>query len=376
LYNGLIPNLLDARRFPRFNSRDAVWWFSYALLRHAQSDPKILDSKVKMRFPGNGYVDYKVWLELGSGTSMTMRKILTEILRCHAQGIHFIEHNAGPSLDPHMTEQGFVMDIRVDWSTGLIHGGNAANCGTWMDKMGSVPGINAGVPSTPRDGAAIEINALCCLCLRLFLELCGDVQLTEAQSVSTWYELLKANFDSSFYSEQLGYYKDTVGSSSTSPSTPDADLSLRPNFLVATCLLHDILDVRHVRRSLERADRELLGPQGIGMRTLSPSSKAYNPDYDLNDGTGGANYHNGPEWPWLTAYYIRSSMEASHNVDAIPELLARIQVHLMQSPMGGVAELTNADGNYCPHACPSQAWSMACLREAVHYFNDYNNYYY
>ena len=61
-----------------------------------------------------------------------------------------------------MQHHGFDVRSYIDLKTGFPCGGNRLNCGTWMDKMGeSRQAGNAGIPSTPRDGAPVEIVGLC-----------------------------------------------------------------------------------------------------------------------------------------------------------------------------------------------------------------------
>ena len=94
----------------------------------------LLDEKVKRRFPLDDewvpFDDPKAYQ-----VESTIADVIQEVLQRHAQGIHFREYNAGPNLDMQMSDNGFNIDISVDWKTGMLYGGNADNCGTWQDKM-------------------------------------------------------------------------------------------------------------------------------------------------------------------------------------------------------------------------------------------------
>lgn len=163
LKHGLIPNLLDSLRTPRYNSRDSPWFMLQNIQDYANTAPEgiaILSESVKRRFPKDD--TFVPWNDSRAyAYSSTIAEIIQEVLQRHASGIAFREHNAGPNLDLQMKDEGFNIEIYVDWSTGIIFGGSAHNCGTWMDKMGeSVKAGTKGVPGTPRDGAPVEIIGL------------------------------------------------------------------------------------------------------------------------------------------------------------------------------------------------------------------------
>lgn len=166
LRHGLIPNLIDSGWNPRFNARDSTWWFLHALQQYCllapeghlflseRCIPRLYPTDDTIVRPGSNVMEDEDRL-------VTPADIIQEIMERHACGIHFRERNAGTSIDSHMHDRGFNIDIELDLETGFIHGGNQHNCGTWMDKMGSNHGAgNHGVPATPRDGAAIELVAL------------------------------------------------------------------------------------------------------------------------------------------------------------------------------------------------------------------------
>ncbi|EEB97617.1 hypothetical protein MPER_03030, partial [Moniliophthora perniciosa FA553] len=139
------------------------WWMLQNIQDYTKMAPdglSILKESVKRRFPQDD--TWVSWNDQRAyAYSSTIAEIIQEILQRHADGIHFREYNAGPNLDMQMKDEGFNIDIDVDWKTGFIFGGNAFNCGTWMDKMGeSEKAKTKGKPGTPRDGAPIEITGL------------------------------------------------------------------------------------------------------------------------------------------------------------------------------------------------------------------------
>ena len=158
----------------RYNSRDSPWWMLQNIQDYCIMAPdgySILDEPVKRRFPKDDtwvpWDDSKAYSH-----SSTVAEIIQEILQRHAEGISFREHNAGPNLDMQMKDEGFQIDVKVDWNTGFTLGGNEHNCGTWMDKMGeSEKAGTKGIPGTPRDGAPVEITGLLKSTLRWLDEL-------------------------------------------------------------------------------------------------------------------------------------------------------------------------------------------------------------
>ncbi|KAJ1919203.1 bifunctional 4-alpha-glucanotransferase/amylo-alpha-1,6-glucosidase [Mycoemilia scoparia] len=400
--HGLIPNLLDSGRFPRYNARDATWFWLKAVqdyCRESEEGLDFLNVKVTCRFPDdNTFVPWDD--EKAYSRERSIAQTIQDIMEHHAQGISFREWNAGPSLDQAMRNEGFNIDIHVDWKNGgLIKGGNLFNCGTWMDKMGDSEKANIrGIPGSPRDGADIEIIGLLKYTLNWLAELSesqkfpysGVTNVTvddknTSISYAEWRDLLNNSFERQFYVPEdqsldseyhvdsnlvnrRGIYRDTVGGLNAW-----ADYQFRPNICVAMAVAPELFDADHARTCLEKMGELLRGP--LGMRTLDPGDQRYRPNYDNSNDSDdplvahGINYHSGPEWVWCYGYYLqallnfysRNDTETQTTIQAIYSLLLPHSRCIDTTPYAGLPELTNLDGAYCHDSCPTQAWSSATI---------------
>ncbi|TPX71180.1 hypothetical protein SpCBS45565_g01374 [Spizellomyces sp. 'palustris'] len=366
LRHGLIPNLLDQGIMPRYNARDAAWWWLYSVAEYCRLSPEgyaFLGMEVARRFtPRRRYrnPDYLAVADEdddGQGDTYcpcddpsrafvhrnTIAQLCHELLERHARGIKFREWNAGANLDHAMRSEGFDVEARVDWQMdGLVVGGNRWNCGTWMDKMGDSEkaGIK-GVPATPRDGAAVEICGLAKAALKWVVEdvlgkgLGKKWWTWEAVLIKdgnghdklvtylSWNTMLQSSFEKQFYVptdpnqdpeyaidnpslvHRRGIYRDTVGG-----MRDFMGFQLRPNFCIAMVVAPEMFNPDHARHALDVVKEQLVGP--LGIKTLDPRDWAYRGVYDnANDGTDatvahGFNYHQGPEWVYPLGFFLRA----------------------------------------------------------------------
>ena len=149
--HGLIPNLLSGGTNPRYNCRDAAWWWLQSIQDYCRLAPNgvtILQDDVRKIFKD---ADADA-IDFEQGKCVPLSELVQEVVQAHVSGISFRERGAGPNLDRDMTPPGFNVTAWVDVAgTGFVGGGNVHNCGTWMDKVGeSTWAENKGVPATPR----------------------------------------------------------------------------------------------------------------------------------------------------------------------------------------------------------------------------------
>ncbi|KAF1745389.1 hypothetical protein MXB_3007 [Myxobolus squamalis] len=400
--HGLIPNLISSLgATPRYNSRDSPWFFIQAIKDYIEitKDVAILSEKVYRIFPKDNS-EAKL---TDSKPIFNLSLIIQEIIQKHYDGIDFVERNHDPLIDSCMKEDGFHVVCGIDHNTGYVFGGNRWNCGTWMDKMGSSDiASNKGFPATPRDGSPIELVALFSSTLTWLSEISNDsiypfkgVTSRNDNMLVTWDTLndkIKNNFEESFWIpkcrlkaiqkfhaqspliNKTGIYKDTFGS-----SLDYCDYQFRPNILIAMCVAPDLFKPKKAVHVLRKIHKELEGK--YGMSTLDHSDWNYCGFYVNSNSSSdfkvanGFNYHQGPEWLWLTGYYIRALILFSKFNDdkeefdqIIRSMLCRLYEFEENNEWLGLPELTQENGEYCADSTRIQSWSVACIIDALRDF--------
>ena len=388
--HGLIPNLLDSGINCRYNARDATWFFLKSVVDYVEKskDYDVFNFGVNMVFLSDDFNEHNNKKNRGERKNMKLAEIVHEILQRHVNGISFREWRAGKQIDEQMTDEGFNIKIYYNDENGFIYGGNKWNCGTWMDKMGSSEKAkNKGHPATPRNGADCEIIGLLYYSLIHLDKLnkqgkypFNELKLYNGRTLkySEWANKIKNNFEKYFYIEKKNsntphdsVYKDYVSDDNDSRH----EAQLRPNIFVTLAVAPELFDRNHAIKFMKVAEQFLVVKNCIGIRTLDNTDKNYNGNYEVHNDSDnyhtahGLNYHNGPEWVWPSGFYLMSKMKFNDIGDEIfSDLCKRLipfETYIQKDKWSGLPELTNKDGSYCEGSCPTQAWSIATLIEAL-----------
>lgn len=304
--DGLIPNMFpEGKTRGLYHTADATLWFFHAIARYLE------------------YTDDRATLRL-------LLPQLCDIVQCHVEGTRF--------------------GIRVDPEDGLLTQGAEGYQLTWMDaKVGDWV-------VTPRQGKAVEINALWYNALRLLEGWTREERGPEAakefgQKADRAYE----SFNRRFWNEDTQYLYDVIDGASG-----ENDPSLRPNQIFAISLYHSVLDRKRWKPVLASVQQKLLTP--VGLRSLSPNHPDYKPRYDGDLRARDAAYHQGTVWAWLIGPFVDAYLTLyPDRLEQAREFLKGFTHHLNEGCIGSVSEIFDAEPPFTPRGCIAQAWSVAEL---------------
>ena len=289
---GMLANTADTGTL-EYNTADGTLWFVHALDRH-------------------------VAVTGDADLAAELAPVLVEIVSAHIDGTRF-----GIGSDP---------------ADGLLRQGADGLALTWMDAR-----ID-GTPVTPRQGKAVEVNALWVAALEIAGRLAGDDRA--AALAATAQESFVRRFP---IPGGHGLFDVVDGPGGDDPS-------LRPNQLLAVSLPHGPLaDEPSLARGVVDACRAaLLTP--LGLRSLAPDDAAYRAHHRGSPAERDAAYHEGTVWPWLIGPYVDAARKTGVPVEGV---LDGLEAHLGEWGIGSVSETTDGAPPHAATGCPFQAWSVA-----------------
>ena len=303
--DGLIPNRFPDRKGdePVYDSADATLWFFNAVLQY-------------LKYTGNfDFVRKHLW------------ETFQSIVEQHIRGTFF--------------------GIHLDSDGLLAHGPRL----TWMDVS------IAGKPVTPREGKAVEIQALWYNALK-FMEMLSSrfSEKSNAEKYHSLAEKAKRSFNDKFWRSEGNYLFDVVNGNKRDPS-------IRPNQIIAVSLDFSMLDSFRSGKVVEDVWNRLWGTYGL--KSLSDDDPRYIGKYQGGLSHRDAAYHNGTVWAWLLGPFVTAFLKVKNHEEywrrfAFENFLeALFREEMYRTGLGTISEVFEGDPPHDSRGCISQAWSVA-----------------
>ncbi|WP_414529645.1 amylo-alpha-1,6-glucosidase [Nodularia chucula] len=255
-------------------------------------------------------------------------------------------------------------NIQVDATDGLLSWDVCGVALTWMDV------VIGGKPVTPRNGKAVEINALwySALCWmsqwaeRLSQMNYGDASRLAKQAQRYTQQAQQVTISlQKFWNPQMGYLYDTID--------PDdgRNSQIRPNAVLALSLHHCGFSQHQGRAVVDLATSRLLTPYGL--RSLDPADPDYISKYTGDSQQRDRAYHQGTVWAWLIGPFTRA-WQRSYPETPLPFDWQPLLDHFLgDACIHSISEIFDGDWPHIPKGAIAQAWSVA---EVMRHWRSYN----
>ena len=248
-------------------------------------------------------------------------------------------------------------NIYMDYD-GLISSGTEMTQNTWMDAK------YAGIAVTPRNGKAVEINAMWYNALKIMQELAiKNNENDKAKKYEKMAKKCKKSYQEKFYNKRRKCLYDVLG-----------DSKIRPNQLFALSLTYPVLEPtsEEAKNMVETVTKRLLN--NYGLKSLAKGEENYVEIYEGDEKQRDTSYHQGITWTWLLGLYYNSlkrlAKESKNKADRtkfeeqLKEFTANViktfKIELNERGcVGSIAEIYDSKRPYEPKGAIAQAWSVA-----------------
>ena len=244
-------------------------------------------------------------------------------------------------------------------SNGLVYTNGFDKAVTWMNSTAN------GRPVINRTGYIVEFNALWYNALRFTADLLGEKgNTTFTDDLNEVAEKAGKAFVETFLNEH-GYLLDYVDGNMM-------DWSVRPNMIFAAAFDYSPLDARQKKGVVDICTKELLTPKGL--RSLSPKSGGYNPNYVGPQSQRDYAYHQGTAWPWLAGFYFEAYLRIykMSGLGFVERQLIGYEDELTSHCIGSIPELFDGNPPFKGRGAISFAMNIAEILRTLYILSKYN----
>ena len=241
---------------------------------------------------------------------------------------------------------------------GLVYTNGRDKAVTWMNST-----VN-GRPVVARTGYIVEFNALwynaLCFVADLLSSDYGFVDYLHQFS-----DKVSKSFVQTFLNE-YGYLLDYVDGDMM-------DWSVRPNMIFAAAFDYSPLDSKQKKGVVDIVTKELLTPKGL--RSLSPKSGGYNPNYVGPQLQRDYAYHQGTAWPWLEGFYLEAYLRIYKRsaISFVERQLIGYEDQMTCHCISSIPELFDGNPPFQGRGAVSFAMNVAEILRTLNLLEKYNN---